>query len=177
MTESTPTGPAVLVTVGTDHHPFDRIVRWVDSWAIAHPERACLVQRGSSVMPKACASEEFLAYPDLVHAMSTSTAIVSHGGPATIMDARAAGIMPVVVPRRSDLGEHVDDHQIRFSRWMAGRQQVLLAETETEFHQRLDAVFDDPTSVRISPDDPGVEASIQRFAALVDGLLEDRAAR
>src|SRR5918993_5733368 len=27
----------LLVTVGTDHHPFDRLVRWAAAWLAAHP--------------------------------------------------------------------------------------------------------------------------------------------
>jgi UDP-N-acetylglucosamine transferase subunit ALG13 len=167
----------VLVTVGTDHHPFDRLVQWVDSWALAHPAHQCLVQRGTSVRPETCASDRYVAYEDLVESMRASTVIVTHGGPATIMEARAYGRLPVVVPRRPDLGEHVDDHQIRFSRWMAGRGQVLLAETEEELRRQLDLAFADPTSARIGHDDPDIEASVQRFGGLVDALVARRRAR
>ena len=90
------------------------------------------VQRGTSVRPKTCASDEYVAYDDLIESMTTSTVVVTHGGPATIMAAHAHGRLPVVVPRRPDLGEHVDDHQIRFGHWMANRCQVVLAETEDE---------------------------------------------
>jgi UDP-N-acetylglucosamine transferase subunit ALG13 len=164
----------VLVTVGTDHHPFDRLIRWVDSWAYAHPMHPCLVQRGTSIRPATCDSHEYVAYDDLVESMFASTVIVSHGGPATIMEARAYGRLPIVVPRRPDLGEHVDDHQIRFSRWMAGRDQVVLAETEEELHRHLDLAFANPIMTRIDPADPEIEASVRRFGTLVDGLLDRR---
>lgn len=162
----------VLVSVGTDHHPFDRLVRWVDAWAAAHPLHSCFVQYGTSARPEACAAMDNLRYEDLLQAMQTSAVIVSHGGPATIMDARACGRLPLVVPRRADLGEHVDDHQVRFSRWMAGRRQVMLAESEQELHQHLDSALRHPDRVRIDPHDPDIEASVRRFAGLVDGLLD-----
>lgn len=164
----------VLVTVGTDHHPFDRLIQWVDSWAVAHPTHPCLVQRGTSVRPRTCASDEYVAYDDLIESMDASTVIVTHGGPATIMEARAHGRLPVVVPRRPDLGEHVDDHQIRFSHWMAGRKQILLAETVDDLHQHLDRAFSDPATARIHPDDVDLETSVRRFATLVDDLVERR---
>lgn len=164
----------VLVTVGTDHHPFDRLVRWVDSWATAHPEHPCLIQRGTSVQPETCYSHRYVPYEDLVESMEASTVIVTHGGPATIMEARASGRMPIVVPRRPDLGEHIDDHQIRFSRWMAGRRQVLLAETEDELHRELDQAFVDPSRARVGADDADIAASVQRFSDLVEDLLERR---
>ena len=30
-----PGEPLLLVTVGTDHHPFDRLIRWADAWLAA----------------------------------------------------------------------------------------------------------------------------------------------
>ena len=32
------TAELVVVSVGTDHHPFDRLVEWVDRWAGEHPD-------------------------------------------------------------------------------------------------------------------------------------------
>ena len=63
----------------------------------------------------------------------------------------------MVVPRRPDLGEHVDDHQIRFGHWMANRCQVVLAETEDELHRQLDLAFANPAGARIDPDDPDIQ--------------------
>ena len=32
--------PLVFVTVGTDHHPFDRLIHWMDRWLeLVGPER------------------------------------------------------------------------------------------------------------------------------------------
>jgi UDP-N-acetylglucosamine transferase subunit ALG13 len=44
-------GPRVLVTVGTDHHRFDRLIGWVDRWAAAHPDAQVLVQHGTATAP------------------------------------------------------------------------------------------------------------------------------
>ena len=46
----------------------------------------------------------------------------THGGPSSFIEAMAAGKVPVVVPRRGDLGEHVNDHQADFMRIVAERQ-------------------------------------------------------
>jgi len=161
----------VLVTVGTDHHPFDRLVGWIDTWATLHPATKSLVQRGTSTAPEGCRSVEYLPFEGLRRAIDGASVVISHGGPATIMDVRAAGRLPVVVPRRPDLGEHVDAHQVRFCRWMAGRGQVLLAEDEATLHRLLDDALASPASVRIDPHDPGVDAAVRRFGDLIDGLL------
>jgi UDP-N-acetylglucosamine transferase subunit ALG13 len=44
--------PVVLVVVGTDCHPFDRLVDWVERWQEARGDSVrCVVQHGSSRAP------------------------------------------------------------------------------------------------------------------------------
>lgn len=161
----------VVVTVGTDHHPFDRLVDWIDSWSRANPEVAILLQRGESAPATTVDSVAMLPYDDLVAAMAGADVVIAQGGPAAIMDARSVGRRPIVVPRRGDLGEHVDDHQVRFATWMAERDLVGLAITESELVAQLERGLADPSSLRIAPDGGRVEATISAFAAVVDPLI------
>src|SRR5262245_21900671 len=41
----------VLVVVGTDYHPFPRLVRAMDEWSKEHPEVDCFVQYGTADAP------------------------------------------------------------------------------------------------------------------------------
>ena len=49
MIDRTPM-PLVLVTVGTDHHPFERLIGWIDRWTPtrtgASPHTASAEARG-----------------------------------------------------------------------------------------------------------------------------------
>lgn len=168
---STRSDPRVVVTVGTDHHRFDRLVTWADHWAAANPDVGVLVQRGSSGPTTHADSAEMLGYEDLVAAMAAADAVVTQGGPAAIMDARAVGHRPVVIPRRGTLGEHVDDHQVRFTAWMAERDLVWLADDEHGLHRLLDRAVRNPQALRIPPDGGEVAGTVERFAAIVDLLL------
>jgi UDP-N-acetylglucosamine transferase subunit ALG13 len=170
----------VVVTVGTDHHPFDRLVGWVEAWAAAHPDVAVLVQRGGSaptVGPAGVRSVEMIGYAELVAAMAAADAVVAQGGPGGIMDARSVGHRPVVVPRQGSLGEHVDDHQVTFAAWMADRDLVWLASTAEELAGRLDRAMADPQALRIPPDAGATAATIDAFAAIVDPLMAANQAR
>ncbi len=167
----------MVVTVGTDHHPFDRLVGWVDSWAVAHPAVRVLVQRGNSSTPEHVESVEMLGYDELVGAMAGALAVVAQGGPGGIMDARSVGHRPIVVPRRGSLGEHVDDHQVTFTSWMAERGLVWLASTEAELHALLEQALADPTFLRIPPDTGAAQGTVHRFSVLVDPLVARRVRR
>jgi UDP-N-acetylglucosamine transferase subunit ALG13 len=110
--------------------------------------------------------------PDLHAALAAADAVVCHGGPATIADARQAGRVPIVLPRDPTLDEHVDDHQQRFARWMAERGQVELATSEPHLHKALDLAMVDPAAFRCDTGSAAVDVVAGRFGDLVDGLLD-----
>lgn len=166
----------VFVTVGTDHHPFDRLVGWVDTWVAAgrHQGAPCLVQSGTSTPPVHAEWHDYVRYDEMVEAMERAVAVVCHGGPATIMDARRLGRVPIVVPRQSGLGEHVDDHQCRFAARMAEIGEIRLARSEAELHDLLDQALADPSAFQPALSGDEIAAAVRRFEELVDGLLMPR---
>lgn len=163
----------VFATVGTDHHRFDRLVRWVDDWARSEePSVECFVQTGTSGTPETVSSQPYLSRDELQGLLSRAAAVVCHGGPATIVDCRNAGVKPIVVPRRRSFGEHVDDHQLLFARRAAASGLVEFVETEERLRAALDVVVADPGAYRIDVEETGeLAASIARFRALAEPLL------
>jgi UDP-N-acetylglucosamine transferase subunit ALG13 len=168
--------PLVFVTVGTDHHPFDRLVRWVDGWleAGASDRVRCLVQFGTSRPPLLADGRDYLSYEEVRRAMAEAVAVVTHGGPGSVMSCRWSGKVPVVVPRRHDLGEHVDDHQVVFARRMALQGEMEVAEEEGLFRRALERALEDPDAFRITEAEAEAEAAAGRFRDLVEGLLAVR---
>ncbi|MGH3659367.1 MAG: glycosyltransferase, partial [Micromonosporaceae bacterium] len=57
--------PLVLVTVGTDHHPFDRLVGWADQWAADRGHVRVLVQHGATAPPRHATGHDFLDHAQL----------------------------------------------------------------------------------------------------------------
>ncbi|MBA3867343.1 MAG: hypothetical protein H0X42_13545 [Solirubrobacterales bacterium] len=51
--------------------------------------------------------------------------VITHAGVGSILCARSEGHVPLVVPRRHDLGEHVDEHQAELTRALAARGGVV----------------------------------------------------
>ena len=171
------TAARVLVTVGTDHHRFDRLIGWIDGWAADHPDVGVLVQHGTATAPRHGEAVVMLGYDELVAAMSAADVVVAQGGPATIMDARSVGQRPIVIPRLARYDEVVDDHQVAFTDWMAAKELVWLAADEAELHELLDAGLADPGRVRIPPERGASEATIAAFRQVVDPLTARRAGR
>jgi UDP-N-acetylglucosamine transferase subunit ALG13 len=172
--------PLLLVTVGTDHHPFDRLVRWVDTWLVAHefPFR-CLMQIGDSTRPGGTVEwHAYLEFDALQAAMqAAAVVVVCHGGPSTILGARHAGAIPIVVPRQSRLGEHVDDHQVLFTRRLAGTGSIFVAETVAELHALLNRAVAEPATFRAPFQHRGMEEAVRSFERLINDLLPSPAPR
>jgi UDP-N-acetylglucosamine transferase subunit ALG13 len=165
--------PLVLVVVGTDHHPFDRLISWVDAWASGRgPGVRLIMQSGSSKPPVAAEARDLLPVDELEALMRGSAAVVCHGGPGTIMGARSCGLVPIVVPRRSDLGEHVDDHQVRFSSRLAEAGIVHLAGDAAALGSLLDRALAGDPGFRFDPSerDPAAVA-VARLRTLVERML------
>ncbi len=122
--------PGFVVTVGTDHHPFDRLIGWINDWLGQHQALASefFVQSGSARLRPACAGATFLQAGQLDRLLDGADVIICHGGPGSIADAWQRGRMPIVVPRLRRLGEVVDDHQVDFCRKLADLRRVRLAE-------------------------------------------------
>lgn len=162
-------GPLVVATVGTDHHPFDRLVGWVDAWL---PEGVrCVVQHGTSAPPRRAAGVPYLDHGELVALLEEAVVVVCHGGPTTITESRRHGRRPIVVPRSAGLGEHVDDHQERFCARMAAKGLISAATDENEFRGLLDRALKSPEEFVVDARGNGVAESVERFGRLVDDLL------
>jgi UDP-N-acetylglucosamine transferase subunit ALG13 len=166
-------GPRFAVTVGTDHHPFDRLIGWINDWLGQHPERigAFAVQWGSASVEPVCPGQRFLDAGQLDAMLDDADVIICHGGPGSMADAWARGQMPIAVPRLRRLGEVVDDHQVAFCRKLAGQGRIRLAEDPAVLADLLDEAIRDRAPFRVNGSPADVGAAVARFGTLVDELM------
>ncbi len=143
---------SVMVSLGTDHHAFERLVRWVDAWVASARSRGGTVrytlQHGATAPSALAMNVALLPRHDMLHLFAEHDLLVVQGGPGSIRDVRSVGRVPIVVPRRRDQREVVDDHQIDFARFMAARGECALAEDGQELAALLDRYASDPAALR-----------------------------
>ena len=97
--------------------------------------------------------------------------MICHGGPGSIADAWARGLVPIVVPRLRRFGEVVDDHQVDFCRKLAGLGRIRLAQAPDALAEFLDEAARDYTRFRAESPEADTEAAVKRFGELVDELV------
>jgi UDP-N-acetylglucosamine transferase subunit ALG13 len=169
----------VFATVGTDHHQFGRMVRRVDSWVEANAEAGAtgLIQIGTSPAPRRSQSVAYLGYDEMEDTMRRACAVVTHGGPGSIMLASWLGKRPIVIPRQASLDEHVDNHQVVFTQRLAEAGTIMLADSESRLHELLSAALAGGASGVAARGRTHVDEAVRRFERLVGEMVGDESWR
>ena len=119
----------ILVTLGTQEFPFERVLREVDRF----PQEEVVVQCGrAETRPARAVWHDYLPFEELVEHVRRARVVVCHAGVGSVTTALANGRRPVVVPRLRRYREAVDDHQLPFARRLAAASLVTLVEEPTE---------------------------------------------
>jgi len=102
----------IFVTVGTQL-PFDRLVREIDRWAGAQTDVDVFAQIGENAyVPENMDWAHNLQPAEFRERMQACDTVVAHAGMGSIISAIELGKRVIVVPRRAELGEHRNDHQL-----------------------------------------------------------------
>ncbi|MBC01888.1 MAG: glycosyl transferase family 28 [Phycisphaerae bacterium] len=128
----------IFVTVGYQMS-FDRMIEAVDAWAADHPDADVFAQIGpTDHRPGHLPFTEFMDPAEFVQRVRESTVLVAHAGMGSILTALQYGKPIVVMPRRGDLQETRNDHQLATARKLADRPGIEVAMDETELARALD---------------------------------------
>ncbi|SDY66023.1 UDP-N-acetylglucosamine transferase subunit ALG13 [Micromonospora pattaloongensis] len=165
----------VLVAVGTDKHRFDRLIDWLDDWYAGTLTRPTMViQYGHSRQPAIPGSVPFLSHAELQNGMAAATLVVCHGGPATILEARRHGHLPIVVPRDPSHLEHVDNHQQLFARRLGAAGMIELCESRAALAAALNAGLARPRAFTVTANadvQTARLAAVARVGRIVEELV------
>jgi UDP-N-acetylglucosamine transferase subunit ALG13 len=112
----------IFVTVGTHHQPFDRLLNALGALDGAE----LVVQYGPGAPPSGITrAEAYMPFDAMLECFREADAVITHAGVGSILCARREGQVPLVVPRRHDLGEHVDEHQAELTRELEAHGSVV----------------------------------------------------
>jgi len=116
----------IFVTVGTHEQPFNRLVEYMDHWAVEHDEEVIMQTGFSTYEPKHCEWSKLYPYSQMVELVKQARIVITHGGPSSFIMPLQIGKIPIVVPRKKEFDEHVNDHQVDFSKAVAERQGNII---------------------------------------------------
>lgn len=115
----------IFVTVGTHEQPFNRLIKAVDDLkadGTISVDETVLIQTGfSTYEPQHCSWTKFLSYEDIQRYMHDARIVVTHGGPSSFLTPLQIGKIPIVMPRKAEYDEHINNHQVDFVEAVANR--------------------------------------------------------
>ena len=131
----------IFVTVGAQL-AFDRLVKTVDAWAAEHPDVECFAQVSESTFKLNHLS--FIANLSPGEYQSycrKADLIVAHAGMGSIITALEYGKPILIMPRRGDLKETRNDHQVATAKAFSGKPGIHVAMGESELLAKLDELL------------------------------------
>lgn len=118
----------IFVTVGTHEQQFNRLVEYMDK-LVEYKEitEEVIIQTGfSTYKPKFCKWNKLFTYSEMQKNIQEARIVITHGGPSSFITPLQIGKIPIVVPRRKEFGEHVNDHQVTFCKQVSARNRNIL---------------------------------------------------
>ncbi len=124
----------IFVTVGTHEQPFNRLIQKVDELKKdGMIQDDVVIQSGfSTYEPKYCQWSKLISYQEMVRNVADARIVITHGGPASFIMPLQIGKTPIVVPRQCQFNEHVNDHQVEFSRNVVKRMKNIIEVEDVE---------------------------------------------
>lgn len=160
----------IFVTVGTHEQPFDRLLKCIDKMVEdGLIKEEVVVQKGyTDYEPKNYKAEKLIPYEQMQENIEKARIVITHGGPASFIAPLAIGKVPIVVPRKKDFNEHVNNHQLEFSKEVEKRMKnIIVAETDEEI---VDAIINyDKKIKKLSNSN---ESNNQKFNKLLQEEIE-----
>ncbi|AYE62343.1 glycosyl transferase family protein [Lactobacillus helveticus] len=118
----------IFVTVGTHEQPFNRLIKKIDNLvANGDIKEKVIVQTGfSTYIPKHCEAHKMMSFEEMQQALKDARIVITHGGPSSFIEALQFGKVPIVVPRQEKFNEHVNNHQVDFTKLIAKRMNNII---------------------------------------------------
>jgi UDP-N-acetylglucosamine transferase subunit ALG13 len=125
---------STFVSVGNCYQPFKRLIDEVERLAACGVlPTPVYVQHGHTPFgSNHCIGQAFLNNAEFESRVAEASVIIVHAGAGTILQVVHAGKVPIVMPRRSAEGEHVDDHQHELATFLASTERVVVANEPSE---------------------------------------------
>ena len=162
----------IFVTVGTHEQPFNRLVKYMDSWALNHREEVVIQTGFSTFIPKNCKYREYFPYKEMVENVDKARIVITHGGPSSFIMPLYKHKVPIVVPRRKEFGEHVNNHQVDFCKQVAERQGNIIVIEDIEKLEDVLERYDEITQNMICSQSSNNDRFCDEFERIVEELVK-----
>ena len=116
----------ILVLVGTIQLPFTRMLTEIENYFIQFPNIAIDAQTGHTPFESSFINtSDFFKFDELNKLYNDADLIITHAGVGSIMQGLKLNKKMIVCARYSELGEHVDNHQLEILRNFSSKNYII----------------------------------------------------
>lgn len=158
----------ILVTVGTQNFSFTRLLKMVDELIDEKViTEYVMAQVGhSSYRPVNFESFDFKPESEMKKLMENANILITHAGVGTITTALQLNKKVIVVPRLSQFGEHVDDHQLEIAEAYHQKDYIALANNKVE----LSALLKNIVNIKFRQYEPEPSTILSSIEEFIDNI-------
>ena len=157
---------STFISVGNAKQPFTRLLNAVADIISTLPQPV-YIQHGHTPVNN-CAAEQvsFLRMEEFTSKIKQAELVILHAGAGSVINAIQMNKVPVIMPRRMEYGEHVNDHQVELALTLAKTKKVVIAENSEELKQAvLKAIklqdLDQPRSISDHDTEPHIVSLVR----------------
>lgn len=163
----------IFVTVGTHEQPFNRLIKKVDDLVASDDiKEKVIVQTGfSTYIPKHCEAHKMMSFDEMQRALKDARIVITHGGPSSFIEALQFGKVPIVVPRQAKFHEHVNNHQVDFTKLIAKRMNNIIPVYNIEDLKKIIDDYDEITKTKNIDESSNNKRFNEKLKKIVDGLV------
>lgn len=163
----------IFVTVGTHEQPFNRLVKKVDDLvAQGNIKEKVVIQTGFSTYNAThCEAHKMMSFDEMQQALKDARIVITHGGPSSFIEALQFGKVPIVVPRREEYNEHVNDHQVDFTKLIEKRMNNIIPVYDIDQLSETIKNYEDIVKNKNTGESSNNREFNIRFEKIIDGLI------
>ncbi len=161
----------IFVMVGTHEQAFNRLIVFVDNLKKQNIiKEDVIIQTGfCTYEPQFCKCSKLLPYDEIVNLVAEAHIVITHGGPSSFIMPLQIGKIPIVVPRKKQFDEHVNNHQVEFSKVVSERQGNIIVVEEMDKLENIILHYDDIVGEMTS----GINSNNAKFNEQFDKIVHD----
>ena len=116
----------ILVSLGTHERPFYRLLKEIEKLISEGKIKDVIIQTGyTPYKVKGAKCFDFIQFEKMQKLIKNCDFLITHGGVGSITDALNYGKATIIVPRRKELNEHSDNHQLQITKEMEKTGKII----------------------------------------------------
>ncbi|MCI1230915.1 MAG: glycosyltransferase [Lactobacillus delbrueckii] len=163
----------IFVTVGTHEQPFNRLIEKMDELVESGKiKEKVVIQYGfSTYEAKHCEMHKMMSFDEMQQTFKDARIVITHGGPSSFVEALQYGKVPIVVPRQLEFNEHVNDHQVDFTKLIAKRMNNIIPIYDIDDLAATIANYDSIVKTKNSGESSNNKKFNENLERIVDQLM------